>query len=164
MKVDVDRDVVLQTTQGAVRGRLVDGVVAFKGIPYAAPPFGPQRFRPPQPHAPWAGVRDALTYGPTAPKPPYPPSFDFMEQALPDPVIPGEDCLNLNIWTPDPGMVGLPVMVWIHGGAFTNGSGAVPEYDGSRFARDGVVCVTINYRLGVDGVLYLDGAVANRGP
>jgi para-nitrobenzyl esterase len=162
MKADVDRDVVIQTTQGAVRGRLVDGVAAFKGIPYAAPPFGPHRFRPPQPHAPWAGVRDALTYGPTAPKPPYPPSFDFMDQALPDPVIPGEDCLNLNIWTPDPGRVGLPVLVWIHGGGIW-GSGAVPTYDGRHFARDGVVCVTINYRLGVDGFLYLDGAVANRG-
>jgi para-nitrobenzyl esterase len=160
MKADVDRDVVIQTTQGAVRGRMVDGVAAFKGIPYAAPPFGPLRFRPPQPHAPWAGVRDALTYGPTAPKPPLWPPIDAL---FPDPVIPGEDCLNLNIWTPDPAQVGLPVLVWIHGGLFTHCSGAVPDFDGSRFARDGVVCVTINYRLGVDGFLYLDGSVANRG-
>ena len=165
MKADVDRDVVIQTTQGAVRGRMVDGVAAFKGIPYAAPPFGPQRFRPPQPHAPWAGVREALTYGPTAPKPPYLPSLDFAEQALPDPVIPGEDCLNLNIWTPDPGRVGLPVLVWIHGGGIW-GSGAVPTYDGRHFARDGVVCITINYRLGVDGFLFFGDSgdsVANRG-
>ncbi len=78
-------------------------------------------------------------------------------------VIPGEDCLNLNIWTPDVGRAGLPVMVWIHGGAFSNGSGAVPQYDGSRFARDGVVCVTINYRLGADGFLYLGDGIANLG-
>src|SRR5260370_29743347 len=75
----------------------------------------------------------------------------------------GEGWMNLNIWCPDVGRVGLPVMVWIHGGAFTNGSSAVPDYDGSRFARDGVVCVTINYRLGVDGFLYLGDESANLG-
>jgi para-nitrobenzyl esterase len=78
-----------------------------------------------------------------------------------EPSIPGEDCLSLNIWTPSLGQAGLPVLVWIHGGAFTNGSGAVPQYDGAAFARDGVVCVTINYRLGADGFLFLSDAVAN---
>lgn len=148
------------TRHGAVRGEVVDGVAAFKGIPYAAPPFGPNRFLPPQPAEPWDGVREARDYGPTPPKAPSPtPTSQF----LPDPDIPGEDCLNLNIWTPDPA-ARLPVMVWVHGGAFTNGSGAVPSYDGSRFARDGVVCVTINYRLGVDGFLFLDdGGPANLG-
>src|SRR5260370_40234410 len=75
----------------------------------------------------------------------------------------GEGWMNLNIWCPDVGRVGLPVMVWIHAGAFSNGISAVPDYDGSRFARDGVVFVTINYRLGVDGFLYLGGESANLG-
>lgn len=151
---------VVRTRQGAVRGSLVDGVFAFKGIPYAAAPFGSRRFLPPQPAPAWDGVRDALTYGPTVPKPPYFPPFDVL---LPEPVIAGEECLNLNIWTPDTGHSGLPVMVWIHGGAFRNGTGVIPTYDGSRFARDGVVCVTINYRLGIDGFLYFGDGNANRG-
>jgi para-nitrobenzyl esterase len=83
---------------------------------------------------------------------------------LPEPVILGEECLNLNIWTPDLGRIAaLPVMVWIHGGSYRNGSGAVPTYDGTRFARDGVVCITLNYRLGVDGFLALDDGIANLG-
>jgi para-nitrobenzyl esterase len=151
---------IVTTRQGAVRGRHVDGVFAFKGIPYAAPPFGPNRFRPPQPSASWDGVRDALAYGPTAPKPPYPAPFDAL---LTEPVIPGEDCLNLSIWTPTLEGAALPVMVWIHGGSYRNGSGAVPTYDGTHFARDGVVCVTLNYRLGVDGFLALDDGIANLG-
>ena len=151
----------VRTTSGAVRGTSRDGVHAFLGIPYAAPPFGPRRFAAPQPPEPWDGVRPATAYGPTVPKPPYAPPYDLL---LPEPVIPGEDCLNLNVWTPDPGASGLPVFVWIHGGAFVNGSGAVPVYDGATFARDGVVCVTINYRLGVDGFLqFADGGPANRG-
>ncbi|HEY4027554.1 MAG TPA: carboxylesterase family protein [Candidatus Dormibacteraeota bacterium] len=153
-------DAVVKTRHGAVRGRVTDGVAAFKGIPYAAPPFGPARFGPPAPPAPWTGIRDAHVFGPTAPQWHYPQPFD---QLLPNPLIPGEDCLNLNVWTPEPGPAGLPVMVWIHGGAFANGSGAVPTYDGSRFARDGVMCVTLNYRLGVEGFAQLAGAPPNRG-
>ncbi|HEX7734535.1 MAG TPA: carboxylesterase/lipase family protein [Ktedonobacteraceae bacterium] len=153
-------DTVVKTRQGAVRGKLVEGIVAFKGIAYAAPPFGPRRFRPPQPAEPWDGVRDALEYGATVPKPPYFPPFD---KILPESARPGEDCLNLNIWTPDPGGAGLPVMVWIHGGAFRNGTGMIPTYDGTHFARDGVVCVTINYRLGIEGFLYLGEGTANLG-
>ncbi len=153
-------DTDVKTRQGIVRGRMAEGVAVFKGIPYAAPPFGPNRFQPPRPAEQWDGVREALSYGPTVPKPPYFPPFDVI---LPEPAIPGEDCLNLNIWTPDPGRAGLPVMVWVHGGAFSNGSGAILQYDGSRFARDGVVCVTINYRLGADGFLYLDDGIANLG-
>jgi para-nitrobenzyl esterase len=151
---------VVGTVYGKVRGQVSDGVAAFKGIPYAAPPFGPNRMRPPVRPQAWDGIRDATAYGPTAPKPPYPPPYDGL---LPEPVIAGDDCLNLNVWTPDPGGSGLPVMVWIHGGAFVNGSGAVPDYAGDRFARDGVVCVTINYRLGADGFLLLDDATPNRG-
>lgn len=153
-------DTDVRTRQGVVRGSMVEGVATFKGIPYAAPPFGSNRFQPPRPAESWDGVREALSYGPTAPKPPYFPPTDVL---LAEPVIEGEDCLNLNIWSPDLGRAGLPVMVWIHGGAFTNGSSAVPDYDGSRFARDGVVCVTINYRLGADGFLYLGDGSANLG-
>ncbi len=153
-------DTIVRTRQGVVRGSMVEGVATFKGIPYAAPPFGPNRFQPPRPAESWDGVREALTYGPTAPKAPYVPPFDVL---IPEIAIPGEDCLNLNIWSPDLGQARLPVMVWIHGGAFTNGSGSGPTYDGTRFARDGVVCVTLNYRLGADGFLYLGDGIANLG-
>jgi para-nitrobenzyl esterase len=153
-------DVLVEIPQGRLRGALTDGVASFKGIPYAAAPFGANRFKAPQPAAAWQGIRNALAFGPTVPKPPYFPPFDAI---LPEPVIEGEECLNLNIWTPDPAAKGLPVMVWIHGGAFANGTGAAPNYDGHRFARDGVVLVTINYRLGVDGFLFLGDGVSNLG-
>ncbi|GAA1701322.1 carboxylesterase/lipase family protein [Streptomyces yatensis] len=152
--------VTVSTPSGALLGASTRGIAAFKGIPYAAPPFGPNRFLPPRPVRPWQGVRDALAYGATAPKAPYRAPADRL---LPEVDIPGEDCLNLNVWTPDPAGR-LPVMVWLHGGAFTQGSGAVPLYDGSRFARDGVVCVTVNYRLGAEGFLFLgEGDTANLG-
>ena len=151
---------VVKTEYGQVRGERAGGIAAFRGIPYAAPPFGPHRLQPPARPLAWDGVRDALAYGPTAPKPPLPRPFD---ELLPEPAIPGDDCLNLNVWTPDPGRAGLPVMVWVHGGSFVNGSGALPRYAGDRFARDGVVCVTINYRLGCDGFLFLEDVTPNRG-
>lgn len=151
---------MVRTRSGTVRGSTTDGIAAFKGIPYAQPPVGTHRFAPPVPALAWDGVRDATSYGPTAPKAPYAPPYD---QLAPDTDIPGDDYLNLNVWTPDPAGPGLPVMVFLHGGAFTNGSGAVPLYDGGRFARDGVVCVTLNYRLGVDGFLVLGDNPANLG-
>src|SRR6202165_5292327 len=153
-------NLVVTTRQGRLRGGVTEGVAAFKGIPYAAPPFGANRFQPPRPPPSWDGGRDALESGRVAPQPPYAPPFDGL---MGDQGRQGEDCLNLNVWTPDPSRVGLPVMVWIHGGAFVRGSGALPTYDGTGFARDGVVCVTINYRLGADGFLYLDDGTANRG-
>ncbi|MFI7382211.1 carboxylesterase/lipase family protein [Streptomyces sp. NPDC049813] len=149
------------TRQGAVRGSTEHGVAAFLGVPYAAAPFGPRRFAAPAPAEPWTGVRDATGYGPTAPKAPYAPPFDAL---IPDTSMPGEECLNLNIWTPEPGPgAGLPVMVWLHGGAFSNGSANSSGYRGHTFARDGVVFVGVNYRLGTDGFLHLPGAPDNRG-
>ncbi|MEU8250049.1 carboxylesterase family protein [Nonomuraea sp. NPDC048916] len=153
-------DVIAPTRQGEVRGRSEEGIAAFLGIPYAAPPFGAHRFRAPAPVEPWEGVRDALEYGPTAPKRPYRPPLD---QLIPDPDIPGDDCLNLNVWTPSVGEGRLPVLVWIHGGSLRNGSAALPLYDGRAFARDGVVLVSINYRLGVEGFGVFPDAPDNRG-
>jgi len=151
-------DTVVRTGQGQVRGRRVDGVHTFKGIPYAAPPVGTHRLRPPQPVERWSGVRDTLASGPMPPQMPYPPPWDVL---IPERATVGEDCLNLNIWSPDPGSAKLPVMVWIPGGMFEAGSGAT--YDGSRFARDAIVCVTINYRVGAEGFLYLPDGAANLG-
>ncbi len=145
---------------GALRGTITAGVAAFLGIPYAAPPFGANRMRPPQPVQPWDGERDATAFGPTVPKGDYPPPYQLL---FPEVVIAGQDCLNLNVWTPDPGASGLPVLVWIHGGSFMNGSGSVGEYDGAAFARDGVVCVTINYRLAAEGFLFTGDDAANLG-
>ncbi|HEX4018581.1 MAG TPA: carboxylesterase family protein [Frankiaceae bacterium] len=153
-------DPVVGVAQGQVRGAEKNGVLSFKGIPYAAAPFGANRFAAPQPAPSWDGVRDALEYGPTCPAGPYPPA---LEALLPEPRIPGEECLNLNVWTPALDGELRPVLVWIHGGGFTNGSNAVSGYDGTRFARDGLVCVSINYRLGADGFLFLEDAPANRG-
>lgn len=140
---------VVKTPYGAVRGRWEHGTAVFRGIPYAAPPFGSHRFRPPVPPEPWDGVRDAGAFGATAPKPPY---SDAFAQYLSDPFVAGDDCLNLNVWTSDPAPPArLPVLVWLHGGALTRGSSAVPVYDGHPFARDGVVFVSLNHRLGVEG-------------
>ncbi|MGI9009126.1 MAG: carboxylesterase/lipase family protein [Streptosporangiaceae bacterium] len=155
----------IQTKYGLLRGQARDGVVSFLGIPYAASPTGALRFQAPVPPQPWDGLRDAFEYGPTPPKPDYPPPFDTL---FAEPNVAGEDWLNLNIWTPDAalasmGAADLPVMVWIHGGAFANGNSAIPLYDGHSFARDGVVLVSLNYRLGVDGFALLPGAPANRG-
>jgi para-nitrobenzyl esterase len=157
----IAQDVIVATTRGKVRGAWTDGVASFRGIPYAAAPFGPNRLLAPKPPEAWDGVRDALTNGPIPPQAPYPPAI---YQLLGEQGVVGEDCLNLNVWTSDPSPdAHLPVMVWIPGGAFARGAGSLPVYDGGRFARDGVVCVTINYRLGVDGFLHLVDAVPNRG-
>lgn len=154
--------VTVPTLAGTICGQWKGEVAAFQGIPYAAPPFGPRRLMPPEPPQPWAGVRDALVPGPAAPQPGYHPA---MAALLEEAVSTGEDCLHLNVWTPAPGLTGgrLPVMVWIHGGAFRNGSASLPSYDGTRLAADGAVCVTLNYRLGAEGFLLLPDGTANLG-
>lgn len=149
---------IVATTSGKVRGVRTGDVTAFLGVPYAAAPKGTALFESPRPVPAWDGVRDAVELGATAPKPGYPPPFDAL---LPEPVVPGDEFLNVNVWTPDPGGAGLPVMVWVHGGAFRNGSNAIPTYDGQAFARDGVVMVSMNYRLGAPGFAVLRDAPAN---
>ncbi len=142
------------TTRGPVHGDHTRGAYRFLGIPYAAPPVGPLRFAPPQPPARWDDVRDATGTFAQAPQPP-----DMMTQLLgPDAVVPPQseaDCLTLHVWTPAPDDARRPVMVWLHGGAFVNGSGTIPWYDGARLAGRDVVVVTVNYRLGALGFLHL---------
>ncbi|MGI9624040.1 MAG: carboxylesterase/lipase family protein [Acidimicrobiales bacterium] len=134
------------TQQGPVRGRERRGVALFAGIPYATPPIGDLRWRPPQPLLERRGIFDATTFGKFAPQL---PGNGLTNSS---PVDWSEDCLTLNVMTPDIEGASRPVMVWIHGGAFNHGSGAVPWYDGTSFATSGdVVVVTINYRLGAFG-------------
>ncbi len=147
------------TKYGAVRGEVADGVTRFLGIPYAASPTGARRFAAPEPPEPWDGVLECRKFGATPPKPGYVAPFDKL---LPEPNIPGDGWLNLNVWSRD--LAGCaPVMVWIHGGGFRNGNSAMQIYDGHSFARDGVVLVSINYRLGIDGFALLPDAPPNRG-
>jgi para-nitrobenzyl esterase len=150
---------VVRVTGGLVRGSSGDGVHSFHGIPYAAPAVGANRYRAPGPVASWEGERDATAPGPTAAQSPYPAPMDAV---LPSAVKPGEEYLNVSVWAPA-GEGPHPVMVWIHGGAFVRGANAVPVYDGSAFARDGIVLVSLNYRLGVPGFAVLDGAPSNLG-
>ncbi|MFP3901920.1 MAG: carboxylesterase/lipase family protein [Acidimicrobiia bacterium] len=149
---------IVETTAGKVRGFEKQGVLQFRGIPYATA----ERFRPAVPPAPWDGVHEATEYGPIAPQNPSPLESMLGAQSQAG----SEDCLVLNVFTP--GVDGSrPVMVWIHGGAFVAGSGHVPWYNGANLARRGdVVVVTINYRLGALGFLHLghlDPAFAGSG-
>src|SRR4030095_9660201 len=134
---------------GLISGSVVDGVRSYKGIPFAAPPVGELRWKAPQPVAAWEGVRECNDFGPDCPQAPYPQSSLYYSQ----PRKQSEDCLYLNVWTAAKPGEKRPVMVWIHGGALTRGSGATRTYDGTNFAKQGVVLVTINYRLGPLGYL-----------
>ncbi|MFF9454979.1 carboxylesterase/lipase family protein [Streptomyces flaveolus] len=155
---------VVTTAQGAVRGlRQEDGTAAFLNIPYAAPPLGAGRFAPPQPHEPWDGVRDATVPGPNAPQSERKLGSIDMAPYFGAGWSRGEDYLTVNVWTPAVAQSDLPVMVFVHGGGFVAGSTRSAMYDGSAFARDGVVLVTLNYRLGIAGFLDIPGAPANRG-
>lgn len=125
---------------GALKGAEADGIASFKNVPYAAPPVGPLRWKPPQRVAPWTGERDATAFGPPCIQIP------SKDNGV-GPGVASEDCLSLNVYSPN--LKGrAPVMVWIHGGGFVNGSGTAALYDGEALARQGVVVVTINYRLG----------------
>lgn len=158
--VGVRTEVVATTTEGRVRGFWRQDSAAFLGVPFAAPPTGARRFLAPERPAAWSGVVDASTFGPTPQRRVFGPVT-----TIPEPVIPGDQTLNVNVFTPSPGDrdAMLPVMVWIHGGGFFAGSPASPWYDGRSFNRDGVVTVTLSYRLGFDGFGWIDGAPLNRG-
>ncbi len=128
---------------GKLQGASEDGVVAFKGIPFAAPPVGENRWRAPQPAAKWSGVRDATQYGPDCMQLPFP------SDAAPLGAPPKEDCLYVNVWTPSHKKdEKLPVIVWIYGGGFVNGGSSPAVYAGTHFAQGGLVFVSFNYRVG----------------
>lgn len=134
----------ISTTSGKIAGTTADGIASFKGVRYAAPPTGPNRWRAPQPVRAWKGVRRAEAFGSDCAQAPFPPD------AAPIQTVPAEDCLFLNIWKPASlkAKAGLPVMVWIHGGGFVNGGSSPAVYSGANFARDGVIFISLNYRLG----------------
>lgn len=156
-------DPIIETTHGSVRGALRDGVRIFLGVPYAAAPTGALRFALPEPSVPWSGVRDATAPGPNAPQ--------FMRAFPQLDVTPlvgegwraGKEYLALNVWAPADDQPGKPVMVFIHGGAFVLGSKDALVNDGCAFARDGIVCIAINYRMGIEGFLPIEGAPTNLG-
>ncbi|GAA3198801.1 carboxylesterase/lipase family protein [Microbacterium terregens] len=152
-------DPIVTIAPGRVRGFWRDGSAAFLGIPFAQAPVGDLRFAAPVPPEPWDGVRDALEYGATAHR-----EKPGEVTLIPEPSVPGDATLNVNVFTPAPGDPGeLPVIVYIHGGGYTEGSPASPWYDGAAFNRDGVVTVTLSYRLGFDGFGHIAGAPSNRG-
>ncbi len=136
----------IQISQGALSGADEDGTAVYKGIPFAAPPTGENRWRNPQAAPHWDGVRKADAFGPVCPQAKVSRAFGS------DPLAESEDCLTANVWTPD-AHGKAPVMVWIYGGAFRTGGSAAPIYDGTDLAKHGVVVVTFNYRLGWLGFL-----------
>jgi para-nitrobenzyl esterase len=150
-------DAIAETSSGKVRGAVIEAINVFKGIPYGAPTSGTNRFMPPVKPTAWTGTRDALAYGPTAPQ----TSDNSGTTAAGSPAQKSEDCLVLNVFTP-----GLkdgrkrPVMVWLHGGGFSSGSGSGRILDGTSLAQThDVVVVTLNHRLNVFGYTYLGVAM-----
>jgi para-nitrobenzyl esterase len=154
-------ELIVQTKQGKLEGSKDNNIYIFKGIPFAAPPVGPLRWRATHPPLPWDGVRPALEYGSIAPQNPMPEGF--ISRGKPEPQM--EDCLYLNVYTPGLDDKKRPVMVWIHGGAFSLGSGSEAMYRSTKLAERGdVVVVTINYRLGALGFLNLDHITGGKIP
>lgn len=142
-------DPMVEAPAGALRGVALDGVNVFRGVPYAQAPTGRMRWRAPVTAARWNGVRDATRFGPACHQPPSRPGSIYAPAETP---AMSEDCLSLNIWAPE-NADRAPVFVWIHGGSLTGGTGSEAMYDGARLAAQGMVVVTINYRLGVLGYL-----------
>lgn len=141
---------IVRVREGLLEGTEADGVLSLKGVPFAAPPVGPLRFRPPQPARAWKGTREASRFAlaPVQSDPPMGSALEWLGAER------GEDCLYLNIWAPTaPGPH--PVFVWIHGGGNEGGAASQPPADGSSFARNGIVCVTVGYRTGILGFLEL---------
>ena len=150
---------VVRVEQGVLAGAADGGVESYKGVPFAAPPVGPLRWRAPRPPERWQGARPAADYGTICIQPP----ANGDPGVGPPPMC--EDCLTLNVWTPaDRGKEPLPVMVWIHGGGYNNGSGTAALYDGTNLSKRGVVVVTINYRLGRLGFFDHPALAAERAP
>jgi para-nitrobenzyl esterase len=146
------------TEQGLLRGVQEGGISVYKGIPFAQPPLGELRWRPPQPAKPWSGALEATTYRPRCTQ----AENDYPFATAADPV--SEDCLYLNVWSPAQSTGSkLPVMMWIYGGSFLSGSGAYPFYFGDNLAKKGVIVVTFNYRLGSLGFLALPELSAESG-
>lgn len=131
---------------GVLQGAVDDGVIAFKGIPFAAPPIGPLRWRAPQPVAKWSGVRDATAYGHDCAQLPFP------SDAAPLGTPPSEDCLYANVWRPATKQAKLPVLVWVYGGGFVNGGASPATYSGAELAKKGILFFSFNYRLGRFGI------------
>ena len=140
---------VVVTDLGAVRGSISEGVASWKGLPFAAPPVGPLRWRAPQPAAAWKGVREATAYSSDCMQLPFP------SDAAPLGTRPAEDCLYANVWKPAGAGAKLPIVVWIYGGGFVNGGASPPTYSGAELAKQGVMVVSFNYRIGRFGTFAL---------
>lgn len=141
-RVEASSATLVTVESGMLQGTLDDGVLAFKGIPFAAAPIGPLRWRAPQPAVKWDGVRDAKAYGYDCMQLPFP------SDAAPLGTQPAEDCLYANVWRPATKQTKLPVLVWIYGGGFVNGGASPPTYAGAELAKQGILFFSFNYRLG----------------
>lgn len=135
-------EALVRINSGQLQGVVAQGIEIFKGIPFAAPPVGENRWREPQAVTPWAGGRDASSFGNDCMQKPFP------SDAAPLGEVPAEDCLYLNVWAPAPADKPAPVVMWIHGGGYVNGGASPAVYDGAEFAKSGVIFVSFNYRLG----------------
>jgi para-nitrobenzyl esterase len=157
MNIPMREPRIAVTRYGRLKGAIEDGIEAYRAVPYAMPPTGERRFRPPEPPVAWAGERDATVHGPVAPQ-------NRSRLAIPmgDFVRPqGEDCLTLTVWTPAADGKRRPVLVWYHGGAFVSGAGSLDWYSGASLAKHcDVVVVGVNYRLGVLGFMHKPGLSA----